>query len=448
MRGSHPWKRAGAVAAAVMMVLAVLSARADVLNVDFNDTGNQTATQSGYDAFVVGTTSDKTVAINGIDIRLFAAGNFDDRDRGAVGTAPHPQSDLLRDFAFRNGGVQLQIGSVANPLPAGVYTFVGYHHDTSGGTVDSGPYVVSDAAATSETRSFARGSTSFDTDTGTPTTQRVQFRSDGSTPVTINMSVSGYKGICGFDLILETPSTLKVDAGGESAVGEPTFFVFDATDQSATSVQRTQHYFATFGSPNSEVEWQIGTATRSIARGKSPYTTLPGVADDWIGLTDFTITLTGLQSGTYDATTYHHEPNGSSGTYDILVDGVTKVTGHSHSTGTGVSPSSATFSFDADGINPVVITIDKTAGSFALINGLTLAKQADITAPTVESYDPTPPDGVTGVPITQDLQLDFSEPIQKHATGGEKYITLTDLDGNRRPQHRRDRCGRGHQQRR
>ena len=53
----------------------------------------------------------------------------------------------------------------------------------------------------------------------------------------------------------------------------------------------------------------------------------------------------------------------------------------------------------------------------------------DTTPPTVESYNPTPPAGATGVPITQDLQLDFSEPIQKHATGGEKFITLTNLDG-------------------
>ena len=35
------------------------------------------------------------------------------------------------------------------------------------------------------------------------------------------------------------------------------------------------------------------------------------------------------------------------------------------------------------------------------------------------------------MPITQDLELDFDEPMQKHATGGEKFITLTDLDDDR-----------------
>ena len=59
------------------------------------------------------------------------------------------------------------------------------------------------------------------------------------------------------------------------------------------------------------------------------------------------------------------------------------------------------------------------------VSGLAVS---ETTPPTVESYNPTPPAGATGVPITQDLQLDFSEPIQKHATGGEKFITLTDLD--------------------
>ena len=130
---------------------------APLLSVDFNDAGAPTETQHGFSAFVVGIASNRTETINGVDVRLFADANFDDKDRGAVGSAPHPQSDLLRDFVFRSGGIKLQLGSVANPLPAGVYTFVGYHHDTSGGAVDSGPYAVTDAAATAEIRALARG---------------------------------------------------------------------------------------------------------------------------------------------------------------------------------------------------------------------------------------------------------------------------------------------------
>ena len=67
-------------------------------------------------------------------------------------------------------------------------------------------------------------------------------------------------------------------------------------------------------------------------------------------------------------------------TYDILVDGVTKVAEHSHSTGTGIAPSTASFSFDADGSQPVVITLQRTGGSFSLINGLELT----LTAPYEE----------------------------------------------------------------
>ena len=222
------------------------------------------------------------------------------------------------------------------------------------------------------------GSTSFDTDTGTPTTQRIQVRSDGVTPVIIDMTASGLKGINGFDLIRKTPVSLKIDIGTASSAVENGFLPFQAD---AETIERTQHYFASCGALNSEIEFLIGGATRVIDRGAASYPALPAVAQDWIGETgDTMITLAGLSAGTYGAITYHHEPGGQSGTYDILVNGVSKVTGHSHSTGTGVAPSAASFSFDTDGSNPVVITLQRTGGSFSLINGLELT----LTAPYEE----------------------------------------------------------------
>ena len=101
--------------------------------VDFNDDASGSPTQSGWTPFPVGTSWSNTQSVAGHDVTLFVSSdNLLDFDRGAVGDPANALSDLARDFAYRSGGVQLRIGATT-PLPAGIYRFTGYHHDTGGG---------------------------------------------------------------------------------------------------------------------------------------------------------------------------------------------------------------------------------------------------------------------------------------------------------------------------
>ena len=360
---------AGLLGAGLMMPQAATGA---ILNVDF-DHSNE-ITQNNYDGFFAGNQDDETQVIDNIAVRLHAPGNFDTRDRGAIGGGAHPVSDLARDFVFRSGGFNLQLGDATNPLPAGNYLLTGYHHDTAG-SVDSGPYVVSDAIATAEARALARSSTEFDAAEGDIRTQVVQLRSDG-TSVTIDMQASGLRGMSAFDLEEIAPADeVNVDFGESGQQRQDDFLVFDASDNDAASIERGQNYIASFGDDN-VVHVEIGGADRAISRGVSHDHALGDLADSWFGNQggNTTLTLTGLEAGTYQMTTYHHDAEGQQGTFNVLVDGDEVLADITNTTGTlspGDSIATADFSFTADGTNPVVLTYEMT-DSWTIVNGMTL----------------------------------------------------------------------------
>ncbi|MCC5848270.1 MAG: PEP-CTERM sorting domain-containing protein [Verrucomicrobia bacterium] len=366
--------------AACLFLLPQISSAQDFMNVDFDHSNN--LTQSGYFNYFAGNQADTTQIVNGVGVRLYAPGNFDTRDRGTPGNfAGHPQSDLLRDFVFRNGGFNFQLGTASNPLPAGNYILRGYHHDTAGTPVSSGSYRVSDAVATEDLRAMPRSSSTFNTSTGTPMTQVVQIQSDGINPVLVNMQeTSGNRALSGFDLLAVTPNELRVDFGAAAQRRQQDYFAFDALDNNASSIGRTQNYLAAFGANNDAVQVTIGGANRAINRGNSTDHVLGDLVDSWVGTDgeNTTLTLSGLNAGSYQMTTFHHEHRDSagfiSGTFDILVDGVLKESGVSISTGilaSGDPISSATFSFLADGTNDVVVTLDQQSG-WTMVNGMVL----------------------------------------------------------------------------
>ena len=61
------------------------------------------------------------------------------------------------------------------------------------------------------------------------------------------------------------------------------------------------------------------------------------------------------------------------------------------------------------------------------VSGLAVS---ETTPPTVEAYVPTPPAGATGVPVMQDLQLNFGEAIRK-VVSGNLFLNQTDGDDDR-----------------
>ena len=83
--------------------------------------------------------------------------------------------------------------------------------------------------------------------------------------------------------------------------------------------------------------------------------------------------MRGIRRGTATLTTYHHEQDGQTGTYNILVNGVTKATAVSHSTGPNGPMTSATFMFHTNPEREYVVTLQYTAGSYTLINGFELS---------------------------------------------------------------------------
>jgi len=395
----------GAVIALGAAISAAPLAQAAVWNVDFNHTNN--LTQSGYDGFPGGVQNNTTVLVDGVDFTVFAPGNVDTRDRGAVGGGAHPQSDLLRDFLFRDGGFVVELGSVANPLPAGDYLLTGYHHDHNAGTqVPSAQYVVTDALATGDIRALARTNSSFDAPSGDPRTQVIQVRSDGSSPVVVDMQQSGLRGINAFDLeSIAAPDTLKVDFGAIDHNRQQDFLAFDAVDKSATSIQRTQNYIASFG-VNDAVQVQLSLDgavgdMRAIDRGTPHNHPLGDLAASWIGPDDqdLALTLLGLEAGTYNMLSYHHDTS-QTGTFDVLVDGGLLLSDLQVSTGNlgpGDSLTTAAFSFLADGINPVEITYDLTGSRFMVVNGFELSREQDTSTPPTAAAVPEPATALLGL---------------------------------------------------
>lgn len=100
------------------------------LRIDFNDddAGSQPVQAGFTEMFASGGTVSSGYASGGTLTITLTSGSLDDRDRGALTGGPGlEQSDLLRDFVFRNTGDGL--GITLSTLKAGEYTFTGFFHD-------------------------------------------------------------------------------------------------------------------------------------------------------------------------------------------------------------------------------------------------------------------------------------------------------------------------------
>jgi len=100
------------------------------LRIDFNYENNNVTspTQNGFTEITGGGgTVTNDYGVGGTNVIVLTSG-LDDRERGALTGGPGvAQSDLLRDFIFRNTGTGL--GITLSTLEFGEYTFTGFFHD-------------------------------------------------------------------------------------------------------------------------------------------------------------------------------------------------------------------------------------------------------------------------------------------------------------------------------
>lgn len=320
-----------------------------VMNVDVDNAAGG-PTQAGYTQCLRGATK----SIAGIDVLVSATTG---RDRGDF---TNPIADLARDFVYTSASITL--GSVANPLPAGLYKFTGYHHDKSN-AISSGNYTVTDEERTSELVLSSRGTGGSPANAEDIATQEIYIRSDGVNPVTISLY-----GINGFDLETATaPEELKIDNYGAAYVLQSGFQAYDTATENLEV-----HYYTQAG--NDDVMSVQYTISGHLTRNAAVTHELADLLYDYLIRSggDITITLRGLKAGTVTMSTYHH--GGHAGTYDILVGAATAVSGVS--SGSGDNPTITEFQFQSDGASDVVVTLDNVSG-YTMLNGFKLAVAGD-----------------------------------------------------------------------
>ncbi len=344
------------------------------LNVDIGLGPNSAITndvQAGFQSFVGATTDSSPQSqaflsdlglVNQVSVNL-SSSDLRFRDRGNV---THALGDLAEDFVFTYGS---ELDLTLDDLKPGRYQITTYHHDVSGvyGTMDLS---VSDATRTSELVSsgLAITSGSAPTSIGQSTFSVI---SNGVDPVVVSMAkiTGNFPMINGFETIAE--ETLNVDFGSSDHQVQAGFFDFSrSSDTSATeTIASGLGVACTVDVGVSSVDgWQDPGNMSAIGLGD--------VAEDFVSSASrLELTLANLAAGQYVITTYHHDLGSAWDPFDIDVDDAfgsrIVAAGFTASTGT-VDPALLTFTFRANGIDPVTIGFD-TDASIAMLNGFSLA---------------------------------------------------------------------------
>lgn len=343
--------------------------------VDFAAGGAGSVVQAGYTGVDGQDAADGTpVSVGGVDVALASEGTetdgtgIDHRDRGAL-AGGQALSDLARDFTFAFGeDLVLTLSNV----PAGVYDWTGYFHDT-----DRDQGVATLALSTDGGATDVLGpnpfSHSLTDDPQRIESRRLRFYTDGLSDVVIRISNSDLPVpdvrpiLDGFDLVEATPvPRLRIDvsaAQGPAPV-QADFVGVDGLD-------------ASDGTPVLVSDIEISLASEGVESGGSgingrdrgaldPSQELSDLARDFaFALGEaLTLTLNGLDEGSYLWTGYFHDNAADQGGADISVStdgGATFTVGpvpFAHSTGTNPAEVTAQeVAFEADGQSAVVIRI-------------------------------------------------------------------------------------------
>lgn len=346
--------------------------------VDFASGGASSTVQAGYTGVDGQDAADGTpVSVGGIDVALASEGTetngtgIDHRDRGAL-AAGQALSDLSRDFAFAWGeDLVLTLGN----LPAGLYQWTGYFHDSDRDQGVAVLTVSTDGGATTldEPDPFSHSTTD---DPERIETQRLRFYADGSADVVIRISNSDLPVpdvrpiLDGFDLVAASPlSTLRIDLSavqGPAPVQEDYIGVDgqDAADGTPVLVGSVAISLASEGVESG------GSGLNGRDRGALDASQpLSDLARDFAFAwgEDLVVTLGGLEEGSYLWTGYFHDTSVDQGQAEVSVSndgGTTFPIGpisFDHSTSANPSEvASQGVAFQADGQSAVVIRISNS----------------------------------------------------------------------------------------
>ncbi|MHC4402433.1 MAG: PVC-type heme-binding CxxCH protein [Planctomycetota bacterium] len=149
------------------------------------------------------------------------------------------------------------------------------------------------------------------------------------------------------------------------------------------------------------------------------------------------LTLTGLKTGLYAVTTWHHDARYVGGMIDVCVGPRTAAGGLAQTTGPSTVPASAVFTVEADGVSPVVVEISSQSNNDAFVaylNGFSLTPVGLVAAFDVDL--PAHPitqatGGCDGGPFTS-LRIDGRDPQPPSCSGVDRGVRMTvagaDLD--------------------
>ncbi len=230
------------------------------------------------------------------------------------------------------------------------------------------------------------------------------------------------------DFQMLAPEGLNLDVGLTGQQVQAGFQAFTKTNNAgsyATSPQ-SQVFASDLGlanqvsvelSCNDRLGFRDRTGTITHALGDLVEDFVFAIGSDWIDLK-----LQDLKPGRYQITTYHHDLQTSiHGTQNLLVSDATR-TSELVASGlpitNGTAPASigqATFSFIANGVDPVVVRMDKNTANLPIIDGFEIAAEETLNVDI----------GCKTTTVPQNLQADFFDFARQSGASAAETISST-----------------------
>lgn len=369
-----------AITAACLSMMVGQSAHG-VVAVDFDNAGTG-PTQLGFAGLTTaGGTINSASGVSGtVTLSLSSDGGIDSRDRGAMNPS-QPLADLGRDFVFGNRGAGANFLDVTvEDLAPGSYTFTTFHHDNNGSSAFDIDVDVNTGGGFADEATVSR---SFGTNpaAGVASESFNVNATGGDVTLRLVASTNGHL-INALTIVPTEVQALSVDIGLIGHDVQQGFVSFER-GLNAGADDESESFFSPFGVND------VVTATLTNANvfrdrsttGNPVAGPLGDLAESFFAhQNELILTLSDLEAGNYEITTFHHDSQTDHGGARIeLLDanGLVSDLGLDVDASFGTNPSeigTATFSFAADGVNDVVIRFFEGPNSPAsiVLNGFTL----------------------------------------------------------------------------
>lgn len=383
--------RLAVMAMAIAMFMLVGQSAHGVVAVDFDNAGGG-PTQLGYAGLTTagGTIASASGVSGTVTLSLSSDGAVDSRDRGAMNAA-QPLADLGRDFVFGNRGQGANFLDVTiEDLAPGSYTFTTFHHDNNGSSAFDIDVDVNTGGGFADASTVSR---SFGTNPAAGVASE-SFNVDatgGDVTLRLVASTNGHL-INGLTIVPTEVQALSVDIGANGHDIQQGFVSFER-GTAAGADDESESFFTPFGVND------VVTATLTNANvfrdrrtsGNPVAGPLGDLAESFFAHQDeLILTLSDLEAGNYEITTFHHDSQTDHGGFRIeLLDanGLVSDLGLEVDASFGTNPSeigTAMFKFAADGANDVIIRFFEGPNSpnSIVLNGFTLNTVPPVPEPT------------------------------------------------------------------